>query len=433
MSPSPSDVELERDVIVLGGGLAGLAAATHLARAGIQVLCVDPSPCEGVRVGESLDWAAPQLLANLGFEARALLDDRVATRKRHLRVLPDDGPAFELAPEPWFARAPLSLELETLHLDRERFDRALLAAAQRAGVEVLRERVSSVHVADGRVEAVETRTARLRARRYVDASGAARLVGRALGLPVRAFGRTKVSLWTYLPSTSSVEGTTLHLSGGDEYLRWIWEIPIAPDVLSVGLTLSAEELKRRLPLRGGVEAVMRGELEGNERLAAALASAPELRVHARTFRCSVQGAVSGPNWLSIGEAAAMIDPLTSNGFTFALRFAEHAAELIERSLHRSVLPAVPRHVFDTCLRRTAHAFNEHIERIAYAPSLRVPLGLQRATRVYVVFGFFCNAFCQRLRPRGLASSLLLRVGLAAFRLWRLAWALGARRPTARLT
>lgn len=420
---------MEPQVAVLGAGLAGIAVATRLARAGIEVVCIDPHPTARTPVGESLDWSAPQLLADLGFDRAELLAAGLATTKHHIRVDSVDGVAFELAPEPWFARRPLSFEIATLHLDRARFDRALLGAAERAGVRFLRERVRSVRVRGGAVEAVETEGTLLRARRYVDASGSARLVGRALALPVRTYGPPKVSLWTYLALARSGEGTTLHLGERDAYLQWLWEIPIAPDVLSLGLTLPAHELKRRIEVHGCAESVLRAELSRHERLRVALEQAGTLEVRARAFRCSVQQRVSGPNWFAIGEAAAMVDPLTSNGFTFALRFAEHAADLIEASLAHPELPAARRRIFESCLRGTAHAFNDHIERIAYQPGLRRGLGVRRATLVYVLFGYVCNALCQRLRPRGPLAAQALNTLLAGFRMWRAGWTLEARRRT----
>jgi hypothetical protein len=47
------------DVTVIGGGLAGMAACVHLAKAGLRVLCVDAGGIENDAVGESLDWCAP--------------------------------------------------------------------------------------------------------------------------------------------------------------------------------------------------------------------------------------------------------------------------------------------------------------------------------------------------------------------------------------
>ena len=423
----PADkAEVDCDVAVLGGGLAGLAVATSLARRGLAVVCIEPRPEPGVSVGESLDWSSPQLLLELGFDPERLLGARLGTRKRHVRIEPDDGPPFELEPDAWFARPPLCLPLLTLHLDRGRFDQALLAEAQRVGVRLRPERVTRVHVEADRVIAVETRSARVRAKRYVDASGRARLLGKAFSIEAVEYGEPKVSAWTYLPARLRSEGTTLYLDGSRGELRWIWEIPVADDLQSVGLTLPARALKHELGRTADVERVLRLELERRERFRPLLAEAPALEVHTRSFQCFVHRTTSGPNWFLVGEAAAMIDPLASNGFTFALRFGAHAAELIAASLGRAAIPRLERRTYDACLQRMAHAFNGHIERSAYGPILRDAFGIHRAARVYVVFGYLANAGYQRIRPRGFFSSQLLRALLAGFRLWQAAWILPAR-------
>ena len=37
------------------------------------------------------------------------------------------------------------------------------------------------------------------------------------------------------PVTDPIEGTTLYMDPrANEYLEWVWEIPISPDVVSVG-------------------------------------------------------------------------------------------------------------------------------------------------------------------------------------------------------
>jgi flavin-dependent dehydrogenase len=425
--------ELECEVAVLGGGLAGLAVATSLARKGLAVLCIEPEAEVGVRVGESLDWSSPRLLRGLGFDSTRLLGERFGTAKRHIRVFPSDGPGFELAPDPWLDRYPLRLGMSTLHLDRARFDRELRGAAAQAGVTFRTERVSQVHVTGNRVTGVETTSALVRAQRYVDATGRGRVLARAFSIPAVEYGVQKVSVWTYFATegpekeAALKDGTALYFDGAAEQLSWIWEIPISAEFQSVGVTMPATELKRRLAGTGDVERVVREELRRHRRFdELLLANEAPLQVHTRSVQCYVHRRTSGPNWLLVGEAAALVDPLTSNGFTFALRFGSHASELIARSLDRPELPKSDRRIYDSCLQQIAHAFNAHIERALYGPSLRKKLGLYRATWVYVVFGFFANAFYQRLRPRGPVSALVLRVGLGAFQAWIAAWSLVAR-------
>ena len=47
------------DVAVVGGGLAGLAAAFHLASTGLRVLCAEPEAEDKDPVGESRGWCDP--------------------------------------------------------------------------------------------------------------------------------------------------------------------------------------------------------------------------------------------------------------------------------------------------------------------------------------------------------------------------------------
>jgi 2-polyprenyl-6-methoxyphenol hydroxylase-like FAD-dependent oxidoreductase len=64
--------ELETDAVVIGGGLAGQAAAINLARGGLGVICLEPRESFHNVVGESLDWSAPQLFTQLGLTMEEL-------------------------------------------------------------------------------------------------------------------------------------------------------------------------------------------------------------------------------------------------------------------------------------------------------------------------------------------------------------------------
>jgi hypothetical protein len=61
------------DITVIGGGLAGKAASLHLARAGLRVICIEPSESGRQPVGESLDWSSPELLKALGLPMDELI------------------------------------------------------------------------------------------------------------------------------------------------------------------------------------------------------------------------------------------------------------------------------------------------------------------------------------------------------------------------
>ena len=78
---SGTSVSTSSDVIVIGGGLAGKAAALQLARAGLRVICIAPPDTMRQPVGESLDWSAPDLLSALGLPMEDLVKTKTATWK----------------------------------------------------------------------------------------------------------------------------------------------------------------------------------------------------------------------------------------------------------------------------------------------------------------------------------------------------------------
>ena len=108
------------DVTVIGAGLAGKAAALHLAKAGLNVICLEPKESVRQPVGESLDWSAPELLRVLGLPMDDLLARKIATWKRHVTLKMRNGFGAHYDPTPWLAGPPFHIELRTLHVDRER-------------------------------------------------------------------------------------------------------------------------------------------------------------------------------------------------------------------------------------------------------------------------------------------------------------------------
>jgi menaquinone-9 beta-reductase len=97
---SQNDSE-QMDVTVLGGGLAGMAALIHLVRAGLRVLCIEAGAVDTTPVGESLDWSAPEFLAELGHPMQKLIDEGFGTWKRHVTLQLAEGSMGHSVPGEW--------------------------------------------------------------------------------------------------------------------------------------------------------------------------------------------------------------------------------------------------------------------------------------------------------------------------------------------
>src|SRR5580698_3452604 len=406
------------DVIVIGGGLAGKAASLHLAKAGFRVTCIEPADTARHAVGESLDWSAPDLLKALGLPMEKLVSERIATWKRHVTLQLRDGCSEQYVPPDWMARAPLRVEPRTLHVDRVRLDEELSNLAGAQGVTIVRDKVSGVEREGSKILSVRTVGGSIFAAQwYIDSSGfAAPVLAREFKLRAIEFGPPKVALWTYFTVGQAVEGTTLYMDPEPgEYLDWVWEIPINPDTVSVGYVSTGAATKAKREQGLSVDEIFQEQLKKYPHFEPMLTAGPIGPLNVTSFRCRAHRGVAGPNWLIAGEAASMVDPITANGVTAALRHAAEAAALILKFRKRGEVPALSRALYSSRILQLTKFFNSGIEKIVYEPSVRNYIGTRHAGTVYTSPAWTMNLVYARLRPRGVASTFLFNSVIGLFR------------------
>ncbi len=114
------------DVVVLGAGPAGCAAATLLARRSHRVALVRPTSPPAAALAESVPPSAQRILQELGFL------DAIERGRFH----PNLGNSVWWADEPPHVEA-FPPERAGFHADRLSLETVLVAEAERAGVSVL--------------------------------------------------------------------------------------------------------------------------------------------------------------------------------------------------------------------------------------------------------------------------------------------------------
>jgi flavin-dependent dehydrogenase len=391
-------------VTIIGGGLSGKAASLHLAKAGLRELCIEAAESVRQPVGESLDWSSPDLLKALGLPMDDLIGTQIATWKRHVILRLPEGAPEHYVPVPWLRRKPFNVELRTIHVDRVRLNQELMKSAVAHGVTVIQDRVVRVESDAKQISAIHTSGGdRFSSPWVIDASGfATSLLAREFNLRAVHNGPAKVAIWTYFAVPESIEGTTLYMKPKPaEYLDWIWEIPINSNVVSVGYVTTAQAMKGKRELGLSVADIFEQQLRMFPRLE------PLLRV----------GAVgmAGPNWLIVGEAASMVDPITSNGVTAALRHAAEASALVLKYHKRRRLPLRARISYSSRVFHVARFFNGGIETVVYQPPVRNQIGLRHSGTIYISPAWGLNLLYSRLRPNGNFSTFLFASTLGFFR------------------
>jgi flavin-dependent dehydrogenase len=285
-------------------------------------------------------------------------------------------------------------------------------------VTVVRDTVARVERVGNRLSAVHTvGGVRFSSPWFIDASGfAASLLAREFELPAIQFGPPKVAIWTYFAISELVEGTSLYMEPlPKEYLDWVWEIPIGPEVVSVGYVTTGAAMKVFRERGLGVEDIFRQQLTKFPRFDVLLRAGALGPCNTTAFRSRVYDGVAGPNWFVAGEAASMVDPITANGVTAALRHAAEASALILKCRKRGTLPLRARISYNRRVLQMAKFFNVGIEKILYEPAVRNRLGARTSGTVYTTPAWSMNVVYARLKPKGILKTYVLGLVLGFWR------------------
>lgn len=325
------------DVIVVGGGPAGSAAAWKAATSGARVLVCDKArfprdkPC-----GDGLTPRAVRSIADLGLENELKRFNRVEKLRVNGagRTLTFDWPASDGFPGYGYVVARTDL------------DEMLLRHAEGAGAEV-REgtAVTTPIVEDGLVRGVVTRsngsTEELRGRVVIAADGASSRVARSLGMVMDDRRPMGIAVRAHFDARrpSSDDGTIesyLELRDGDSLLPgYGWIFPMGAGRINVGVgILSTYGGWREVNTAHLMEAFMRSLPRSWD-----LPDISELRASGQLKGWRLpMGFGVWPPWrpgaLAVGDAAGVVNPFNGEGISEAVESGVAAVDVALAALDR---------------------------------------------------------------------------------------------------
>ncbi len=389
----PQPTAMSYDVLILGGGPAGAAAALQLARAGHRVAVLEKTAFPRFHVGESLIPADTDVFQRLGLADALAPDALPQVRKDGVEFLSGDGAHGNRIK---FADGlnPHGAATVSFNAERAPLDAALLTAATGAGAKLFANaRVESIlRLTDGDV-AVQTAAGLFEGRYLIDATGQGAVIGRHLKQR-RHFEHAALRKIAYFGHFENVDRD--NALGDDEISMvlcdegWFWMIPIDDRRVSIGMVLDsdvAKDVQRR--------AQPKGSLPNHQMLAWGIARCPLIAQRTQNATCPEKNHVasdfsytcapySGPGHFLVGDAATFLDPVFSTGIFLGLESALDAADRLDRVLKGTLSPARARAGYNAFVKRATQHFFKLIQAF-YAPAFRDlfldgtgPLSMHRA-------------------------------------------------------
>jgi flavin-dependent dehydrogenase len=285
------------DLVVVGGGPAGSAAAVTAASAGLTVAVLESVPADRTRPGETLHPGVAVVLQELG------IDPDPGWLRHRGHWVQWGGPArFDAfggdAAGDWFGyQAP-----------RRELDALLLSRAAAVGATVLRGcRATRPTTTGGRVDGVLTGAGPVAARHVVDASGRSSWAARRLGLPVHRFSPRLIASWGHLTGRWPERDDAPLLAA--DTTGWTWAARVEEETYAwVGLDVPGRNRLRTPDHPPGLS--VQGGPSGAD---------------VTWRRASVAAA---PGLLVAGDAAGVLDPASGSGVLRALVTGTVAARAV---------------------------------------------------------------------------------------------------------
>ncbi len=320
------------DVAIIGGGPAGCAAALSLrAHApGLAVTLIEASTYERVRVGETLPAAAARVLQHLGllgaFRAQNHSETFGSAAAWGHNALQDNDFVFSARGHGW-------------HLNRRAFDAMLAEQVAARGAQTLLDTrvIDARRTRDAQWNLRLSTGGKLRARFVIDASGPSAVFARSRGADAARSDRLSAHVRLFDDTANSNRRTLVEAFADG----WWYTAPI-PGGRRVAACMTDHDIATRIALHTveGWGNALRAAPHVRESIGDSSARGPLL---VRGVASRILKPAAGRGWLAAGDAAAIFDPLSSQGILKALRSGVFASYAVADVLLREAGDALERY------------------------------------------------------------------------------------------
>lgn len=323
---------MKTDVVIVGGGPGGSAAAMFLLKAGVKPIIVEQEEFPRFHIGESMTGEAAACLRRLGLGEA--MTEREFPVKHGVRVFGTSS---------WFvpvARRDENWDLHpasTWQVRRSDFDGLMIEEAKKRGATLIRgTAIKALQTEDGAVRGITIRKADetledIEARVVLDCSGMATFLANQKVTGPKYVGSydKQIAFFAHIKGGIRDSGTSGEMAKDNTLIfyqkkyHWSWFIPVDKEVVSLGLVVPTAEFvaHKQTP-----DEFFRAYLPTIHPDLARRVENMEFveKVHViPNYSYQVRG-FCGKGFICIGDAHRFIDPIFSFGISATLREAEFA-------------------------------------------------------------------------------------------------------------
>ncbi len=306
--------------VVVGGGPAGLAAATLLAQAGVDTTCLSAAT---IIDGRTIALMMPsiRLLQAIGTWTPELIEQSCPLKHLHIR---DDTGNLVTAPDLRFAATELEQDAFGWNVPLQVLIPSLRATAEAAGVKFIADAATGASTTSDRIIIATKSGDLITAKVAVAADGINSVLRQSAGIDVRAWSFDQMALITRFKHSAphnfiSTEWhrrgglfTTVPMPGHQSSLVWMDR----PDKIAALAALSPKQLAAEIQLASHGTLGLVTDVESTQ-------SFPMRGRQAQRF--------GAKRTLLIGETAHVFPPVGAQGLNMSLRDAGHVVDSIQES------------------------------------------------------------------------------------------------------
>jgi flavin-dependent dehydrogenase len=380
-SNADPNLDLSADVVVIGGGPAGSAAATMLARKGWQVTVLEREQFPRDHVGESLLPASIPILEELG--ALPAVETASFLPKQGATMVWGSGDA----PWSWYFKETSQRYPHSYQVWRPQFDQILLDNAKAQGVTVLEGHQVTEVIFDGD-EAIgveftnaQGESGEAQCRFVVDASGQSTLLARHLGSKQWDPFFRNLAVYAYFTGAKLLPEPDQNNIFIESYrYGWLWSIPLHTGRTSVGAVVDSAIGQEGIQ-QNGAKAFLEAQLAQSGHTRAMLENAEMDSEPTVVMDWSYTAEkLYGPGYILAGDAACFVDPLFSSGVHLALMSGVLAAAYVTTALNNASMADEAGQVYQELYLKEYNQFRE-MARLFYSSNLSAESYFWEARRI----------------------------------------------------